>query len=171
MRGEDPAIQSISLSPDGSPPHARGRPVFRDPADVRERITPACAGKTVTPDGDRRRTQDHPRMRGEDRPLRGRIGTRAGSPPHARGRHHEACLISSPTPDHPRMRGEDAVRQRLSACRHGSPPHARGRQELSWPLKMWKRITPACAGKTICRSQRQPLLRDHPRMRGEDSVR
>ena len=50
------------------------------------RITPACAGKTVSAQFWIMVLADHPRMRGEDRRIaRGTTPTQ-GSPPHARGR-------------------------------------------------------------------------------------
>ena len=66
MRGEDtrgPAREHIH---GGSPPHARGRreELFRRMA--KDRITPACAGKTSPAAGGGDGCGDHPRMRGED---------------------------------------------------------------------------------------------------------
>ena len=47
MRGED-LIRKRKLPPvKGSPPHARGRHVIEDEEEFWERLTPACAGKTV----------------------------------------------------------------------------------------------------------------------------
>ena len=66
MRGEDSPSVRGSISPGGSPPHARGRQPKHWPMLVRWRITPACAGKTF---------------------LSVLLGDRPpGSPPHARGR-------------------------------------------------------------------------------------
>ena len=50
----------------------------------------------------------------------------------------------------------------------GSPPHARGRRCLYVPFKLLRRITPACAGKTLGDHLPACFLSDHPRMRGED---
>ena len=53
------------------------------------------------------------------------------------------------TADHPRMRGED---NRVTSSRYfdfGSPPHARGRLEEFGREVATRRITPACAGKTL----------------------
>ena len=148
MRGEDTDPDRISVTREGSPPHARGR--HANPLRVHERrgITPACAGKTLL------------RLLCEK--------TLYGSPPHARGRLREveksrfaqwitpACAGKTPTgrarscsrTDHPRMRGEDA--HVLFAV--VGPP----------------RITPACAGKTSTTPSTPSRAWDHPRMRGED---
>ena len=127
-------------------------------------------------------------MRGEDvTPVApGVEGT--GSPPHARGRRTPlarlsqtigitpACAGKTPRthtearhcPDHPRMRGEDIKRRNSGSISGGSPPHARGRltTPASRRIPFW--ITPACAGKTPTIPLSFSIMRDHPRMRGED---
>ena len=47
MRGEDVQTQKHAEKCLGSPPHARGRPATAAAEWFEERITPACAGKTV----------------------------------------------------------------------------------------------------------------------------
>ena len=91
------------------------------------RITPACAGKTVSVHAFQVRRADPPRMRGEDPAAPLLMTVAEGSPPHARGRHMVAivhyanrritpacagktwrCWVLGWRPwDHPRMRGED----------------------------------------------------------------
>ena len=73
--------------------------------------------------------------------------------------------------DHPRMRGEDLGRLLVRHQRGGSPPHARGRPGQGACTVLERRITPACAGKTICRTSLRCSSTDHPRMRGEDGRR
>ena len=53
----------------------------------------------------------------------------------------------------------------------GSPPLARGK--LANPVEQCTgtRITPACAGKTVFLSPYHIALEDHPRLRGENSLR
>ena len=130
MRGEDDLVVKGDFTGAGSPPHARGRRLDDVEAESAERITPACAGKTLPIRARRRSFADHPRMRGEDH-CRGRlVDGRAGSPPHARGRLSRppstnggsgitpACAgktrglgrESDRRADHPRMRGEDKAR-------------------------------------------------------------
>ena len=109
MRGEDLKTSRTGDAISGSPPHARGRLNFLADAKDVARITPACAGKTVSTTLN---VQDSP-----------------GSPPHARGRQMDltvtlhylgitpACAGKTSLhlsaarcrEDHPRMRGEDAI--------------------------------------------------------------
>ena len=134
--------------------------------------------------------RDHPRMRGEDVQEFGYEGDWAGSPPHARGRHHHhqapqgvpgitpACAGKTPprTPppstdgDHPRMRGEDIAELLMASSVAGSPPHARGRLGGGLFTGSHAGITPACAGKTCPGLTGRSNSSDHPRMRGEDET-
>ena len=66
MRGEDSIDCIESMSRRGSPPHARGRPSAPRLRILPSRITPACAGKTLSVFADDDDAGDHPRMRGED---------------------------------------------------------------------------------------------------------
>ena len=149
-------------------PRARGRRngsrIPRHPV----RITPACAGKTLECLPGECRSQDHPRMRGEDMAKKRKSRKRKGSPPHARGRRRigstwlaqigitPACagktrrrhIVDGYCPDHPRMRGEDCFSAQSKPRTAGSPPHARGRLERRGLERSSQGITPACAGKT-----------------------
>ena len=127
-------------------------------------------------------------MRGEDSRSRLAADASAGSPPHARGRHvattfrtpcrriTPACAGKTPSRrgrsprrrDHPRMRGEDPVGGFEASKNHGSPPHARGRPADALRHRRCRRITPACAGKTVPSRYTLGSKPDHPRMRGED---
>ncbi len=113
-----------------------------------------------------------------------------GSPPHVRGKpcfSSLARLVVGITPacagktrhgnlvnvgfeDHPRMCGENKMANKKAWEPRGSPPHVRGK--LGEPLDRLQigRITPACAGKTICPSSRLTLSWDHPRMCGENQM-
>ena len=68
------------------------------------------------------------------------------------------------------MRGEDPSIPCRGRRSTGSPPHARGRLGRPLTFNGGRRITPACAGKTLDERLFQVLDRDHPRMRGEDSA-
>ena len=128
-------------------------------------------------------------MRGEDLKRARWSLVQRGSPPHARGRLF--CVLADLIPsritpacagktrpcqrgvnnikDHPRMRGEDFGMGGILCHSVGSPPHARGRQREMSPSYASRRITPACAGKTLRRWEESVFKEDHPRMRGEDS--
>ena len=110
----------------GSPPLARG--IHLDFLDfVRAvRITPACAGNTLSPKNKGRQTEDHPRLRGEYEKDVAKKQTNKGSPPLARGIQAArykitdghgitpACagntfnflILCRKAQDHPRLRGE-----------------------------------------------------------------
>ena len=138
----------------------------------------------------RRRTRgsrDHPRLRGEQGSNVG-CGTRnGGSPPLARGTGRVADAAWRPcriTPacagnrrlwmdssiclwDHPRLRGEQSSNFDILAAKSGSPPLARGTERYAL-YKSWRLgITPACAGNRCPPPARVMLVRDHPRLRGE----
>ena len=130
MRGEDPTTTCRLVQRRGSPPHARGRRAKAAEARLRERITPACAGKTFEAHAQPPGKPDHPRMRGEDIWPAKMDTFVSGSPPHARGRRNglvccngsfritPACAgktkvhgaLQCRDADHPRMRGEDRPR-------------------------------------------------------------
>ena len=66
MRGEDLRDKWKLPEVGGSPPHARGRHAGQTVKAGQNRITPACAGKTAASSRFLARSEDHPRMRGED---------------------------------------------------------------------------------------------------------
>ena len=154
------------------------------------RITPACAGKTVMTawiqDGD----EDHPRVCGENFGSNSYACILVGSPPRVRGKRPgndgvpdrigitPACagktlqsLSPSPyTQDHPRVCGENQGRGRRAVRRGGSPPRVRGKLFHEGGADHRRRITPACAGKTIDARLDEWCDEDHPRVCGENST-
>ena len=168
MCGKDAEDKPANKYEKGSPPHVRERPAYIYFTIRRNRITPACAGKTRRASGSTRSTRDHPRMCGKD-PMRTITQWPiTGSPPHVRerpifkqfpagrpritpacaGKTQADCLKPLQVRDHPRMCGKD-IGPALSV-RHivGSPPHVRERQLRMDKMTGCIRITPACAGKT-----------------------
>ena len=189
MRGEKSTYSSIALSISGSPPHARGKVSYIVEACPLFGITPACAGKRGRKRARVGAARDHPRMRGEKSTASCTLVAATGSPPHARGKvRHPNHLPTAPgiTPacagkrlvpikynrvfrDHPRMRGEKCKSGLPYRSRQGSPPHARGKVKgFVFPRRKGG-ITPACAGKSSCRTAQRSHSEDHPRMRGEKS--
>ena len=65
MRGEKPTSSAVTPHPIGSPPHARGKAMANEFLSIKNRITPACAGKSLRSDIVPANIWDHPRMRGE----------------------------------------------------------------------------------------------------------
>ncbi len=187
MRGEHARNHRPPVRTRGSPPHARGaRQTGRDARELR-RITPACAGSTISVPAHRLAGEDHPRMRGEHAKILAVPDELSGSPPHARGAHWWAARVDrrqritpacagSTRPgsianqwsgDHPRMRGEHNKESFKEALTAGSPPHARGARLQRVSGNVDHGITPACAGSTYSSTIRAPTYSDHPRMRGE----
>ena len=84
--GEKAAIAGLLPSLLGSPPRMRGKDVIEHLDFFIHRITPAYAGKSLPPQGQRWCSRDHPRVCGEkagtDRPRIRDIG----SPPRMRGK-------------------------------------------------------------------------------------
>ena len=135
---------------------------------VKYRITPAGAGKTVLSKDGENKHQDHPRRCGENSVLVEPLGCLPGSPPQVRGKLHReliwmtlywitpagagkttvTALKAEREQDHPRRCGENS---RVLACRlraRGSPPQVRGKQPILGMNIHAVRITPAGAGKT-----------------------
>ena len=110
-----------------------------------------------------------------------------GSPPHVRGKEHDADIDRQAeriTPacagksdfdlrysirfwDHPRMCGEKRVNARTCARVLGSPPHVRGKADKGLFVLLHYGITPACAGKSSVDFDLRYSIWDHPRMCGE----
>lgn len=128
-------------------------------------------------------------MRGEEAGRRLSVSAIWESPPHARGRgssmvwrvkrpritpayagkrgrrgHH---LL--PDQNHPRMHGEEPLISMRPSGTVESPPHARGREICETGDGSNLGITPACAGKRRETFSKPLSVRNHPRMRGEES--
>ena len=172
----------------GSPPHTRGRLKAPAAEALRERFTPAYAGKIKNQPCIQNQSGVHPRIRGEDFSTVKLFPLTPGSPPHTRGRSHVCTQLILPpgfTPAyagkipqlstlilalqvHPRIRGEDQCLY-FPAVRHkGSPPHTRGRFEPLTAYLVDDRFTPAYAGKILHIKYYRSNPWVHPRIRGED---
>ena len=154
----------------GSPPHTRGK----------WRLFYACLIKKV----------DHPRIRGENFGGFGGGYGGGGSPPHTRGKLIILAEYTAPygitpayagkiilqgekftTPrDHPRIRGENLLNGNAKHTGKGSPPHTRGKYLYPSGVGLPLGITPAYAGKMLKRATPELRQRDHPRIRGENSM-
>ena len=191
VRGEH--IQGLinGLWSKGSSPRARGAHCPSLPGRPRSGIIPACAGSTSTSCARRRTAQDHPRVRGEHRPRQQQTASCHGSSPRARGalkcraedelwvRIIPACAGSTAARcsgacarrDHPRVRGEHPDEIAAWGSRLGSSPRARGALAAGENRSGGPGIIPACAGSTPTSSATMTAPRDHPRVRGEHSIR
>ena len=86
IRGEDQRHFEARQYAGGSPPHTRGRWLKKLNIVQLLGFTPAYAGKITSCDRSSRRTQVHPRIRGEDLAMADIGEGDEGSPPHTRGR-------------------------------------------------------------------------------------
>ena len=173
--------------PSGSSPPARGAQSEFGISGAQARIIPACAGSTARVWPRRRKSADHPRLRGEHDGVVLGGDDNPGSSPPARGAPEMSlrdeltrriipacagstrCAAGDPRRDgdHPRLRGEHGRAVVGQPVRHGSSPPARGAPRVPGPQRFGLRIIPACAGSTRCAGTPPPMRRDHPRLRGE----
>ena len=92
----------------------------------------------------------------------------AGITPAYAGKRIYICRNPDCGRDHPRVCGEE-FRVRQLYCLHvGSPPRMRGRVWAAAAACAVAGITPAYAGKRCCQRLLCPVLRDHPRVCGEE---
>ena len=172
----------------GSPPRMRGKRCVRCFSIVSYRITPADAGKTILQHTRQQAEQDHPRGCGENMLLFMSLSPLVGSPPRMRGKltyPRYSVKSSRITPayagktcqilqrgglrtDHPRVCGENLWIPRKAAGQAGSPPRMRGKRCRPLRPRIYRRITPAYAGKTLAKGNTYQPLQDHPRVCGEN---
>ena len=166
MRGEHLGLDLLDSHSSGSSPLARGALSHTSTWRPRLRIIPACAGSTDGSEPIPDAPEDHPRLRGEHRPVAPQSTFRSGSSPLARGALPRvlardvgagiipACAGSTlprsrrirSTQDHPRLRGEHFLFRQPRAAQRGSSPLARGALCRLGGVGATGGIIPACAG-------------------------
>ena len=187
LRGEKCNLLYTLTDEEGSPPLTRGKVKARLTIPEPIRITPAYAGKRYLQIHRKDEYGDHPRLRGEKSSMLPITTASAGSPPLTRGkvdRNATDFINVGITPayagksrtlhglplapwDHPRLRGEKRPCPPGADCTVGSPPLTRGKV-LGWqPFPAAPGITPAYAGKSLSPYERETIIGDHPRLRGE----
>ena len=154
-------------------------------------IIPAFAGSTFLDAMWSPPKEDHPRIRGEHSPCAVQGVGDEGSSPHSRGapwcvlytfedlRIIPAFAGSTREPrlrlvrleDHPRIRGEHMPERPPLFFTTGSSPHSRGAPERLALQHEVVGIIPAFAGSTSAARPLSGHKRDHPRIRGEHSLR
>ena len=183
--------KKLNISPvpphQGSPPHMRGKEIWRLRWTTRKRITPAYAGKSFRGGFWGGNCRDHPRVCGEKIEQRIRDYQAGGSPPHMRGKAKPGYFNngnSGITPvyagkrllrnlgqnagwDHPRICGEKTGCKAENPSLEGSPPHMQGKGGRQAIEVCRAGITPAYAGKSNSIQELLPSCRDHPRICGE----
>ena len=148
MRGENDVARAIGEHPEGSSPHARGKPASYGDFLFRFGLIPACAGKTTHVGCPVCGAWAHPRMRGENKAPKTGSRSSRGSSPHARGKRRVSAAQSfrmrlipacagktggscdqwRRRGAHPRMRGENSATSASRSGFGGSSPHARGKR-------------------------------------------
>ena len=175
----------------GSSPRVRGKPHVGDDAGLPHGLIPACAGKTVVAAVRGQPLTAHPRVCGENAGdietavreagssprVRGKPGRRARATRGPRlisacaGKTTKATAKQGKRPAHPRVCGENARICKPLVVSFGSSPRVRGKLG-GWGVCVgWRRLIPACAGKTgwWMRSISAPPA--HPRVCGENRTR
>ena len=172
----------------GSPPRVREKRFISSSRRHLSRITPACAGKTLHVLPSHLFGWDHPRVGGKNSTLSVLLKKVLGSPPRVREKlsptlaHSIKCRItpacagkteiltihSTFKRDHPRVCGKNVVSTAGGNDGTGSPPRVREKPFSFTFLLFYRRITPACAGKTPVKFYRQCIDRDHPRVCGKN---
>ena len=186
-RGEYILTSPRATESAGSSPLSRGILHPRRSQRIQQRIIPALAGNTLSPDSEASFPQDHPRSRGEYILTSPRATESAGSSPLSRG--IPFSVSSAPVSpgiipalagntigvesmskfywDHPRSRGEYSRYNHENVTEHGSSPLSRGIRCQAWCQSILGGIIPALAGNTEHVQGNDACFRDHPRSRGE----
>ena len=187
-RGENVIPIATQIGQAGSSPLTRGKR-WKGPEDLdKRRLIPAHAGKTYAISGLLPVVRAHPRSRGENRMIAGAGVLVLGSSPLTRGKPHLGAYLEvrlrlipahagktyaivglSPVMRaHPRSRGENRMIAGAGVLVLGSSPLTRGKPHLGAYLEVRLRLIPAHAGKTYAIVGLSPVMRAHPRSRGEN---
>ena len=152
---------------EGSPPLARGTAAATWAARITIRITPACAGNSMAVATHRGRGRGSPPLARGTATSDGNVFIDCGITPACAGNRTAPQRLCARRWDHPRLRGEQWFRMYPHGHHQGSPPLARGTAAKTFILQHSFRITPACAGNRSSTGVSHPVVRDHPRLRGE----
>ena len=167
--GENPVTCAQSCSGRGTSPRMRGKQITITIPPVDCRNIPAYAGKTAKWEGDKKPIQEHPRVCGENFPLRNLSVGERGTSPRMRGKPHPhvglvlgvrnipayagktiaGTYIWRPLAEHPRVCGENADNVVMPVFNAGTSPRARGKRPKAHRGRLVGRNIPACAGKTL----------------------
>ena len=158
----------MGVRPSGSSPLTRGKQIFLLKYNQQIRLIPAHAGKTRGCYRAASAHAAHPRSRGENFPVFGRLPLRTGSSPLTRGKRHPRPLHATAPRLIPAHAGK-TMASVLSVCPLSAHPRSRGENAGDRPLSTRPRwLIPAHAGKTPCLALAGPLGPAHPRSRGEN---
>ena len=188
--GENTGEREYYMRADGSSPRVRGKLASKGFACTRNRLIPACAGKTSITAAKTSLRAAHPRVCGEN-PEPGRASPHArGSSPRVRGKRMApppnppqpglipACAGKTRPPRpptavmtaHPRVCGENKSDLPMASQYLGSSPRVRGKPRSLRLPRGRRGLIPACAGKTSRSPARATAARAHPRVCGENAL-
>ncbi len=190
VRGEEWRAQAAPRAAAGTPPRARGGGAPALHAARHRGNTPACAGRSGSRSMTGLGSREHPRVRGEEAGKSAHLKALAGTPPRARGGDHLDGQLRDPggnTPacagrrrsgrcgrpgsrEHPRVRGEEIASAIARHACAGTPPRARGGGGVAGGVRPTAGNTPACAGRSPRLRRGCRPAREHPRVRGEETV-
>ena len=166
--GADPERQEDKLERYGSPPLVRGGHKGSRPRRHAAGLTPARAGRTRYLEANLPASYGSPPLvrGGRSLGISGSLG--CGLTPARAGRTAWRCLLPKSWTAHPRSCGADEPASTQTPIADGSPPLVRGGHRRGGYPRLWRRLTPARAGRT-----RQALVvatgtRAHPRSCGAD---
>ena len=131
----------------GSPPPMRGKASKQLKPFLKDRITPAYAGKSNNCILRGTCRGDHPRLCGEKCRQLDLWGTPEGSPPPMRGKARSSRIASRSAGITPAYAGKSNRLWIDCAFSRGSPPPMRGKEKCLVIRLTLLRITPAYAGK------------------------
>ena len=176
------------ITHDGSSPLTRGKPGSAARSGRDGGLIPAHAGKTRDTDDVSDVQRAHPRSRGENesgnaidyqaigsspltrgKPSGARVGTTRPRliPAHA-GKTSRCAATRRRGRAHPRSRGENLTCAPSNEGTAGSSPLTRGKLVGVGSSAGDRGLIPAHAGKTLIGASGSPIMRAHPRSRGEN---
>ena len=118
-------------------------------ATKKDRITPACAGRTVQLLNKNFINQDHPRVCGKDIIAKPNQCFFEGSPPRVREGRKDIYFLNQSMRITPACAGRTNALIFHGSLSHGSPPRVREGPSSVNLFRQYLRITPACAGRTL----------------------
>ena len=167
-RGENGNEAKVSFAKPGSSPLTRGKQTRWALSDLEQRLIPAHAGKTRSPNRPRRRGWAHPRSRGENHGHRSKPPCPSGSSPLTRGKPTYSRSTDLAVGLIPAHAGKTSGPGALNGHLAGSSPLTRGKRGGLPRDRYVGGLIPAHAGKTISILFAMMVGPAHPRSRGEN---
>ena len=152
MRGRDIRGHSFAMVAGITPAYAGKSTRLSRIQHCAEGSPPRMRGRVPTPRPRLIKSQDHPRVCGEEHHPTPSSAAPRGSPPRMRGRvpaQRSGCCLQW---DHPRVCGEESGLLLRPVLWQGSPPRMRGRDAANGFCAQFYGITPAYAGKRLKKS-------------------